>query len=98
MAAIDDLKTAWEAKIALISDALLKAEATLALDNYIDARTAQAALTSNEITSYTIAGRTVTRRNPESGQAMINHLQNELTEYVYGSVTLIDADNPEVRI
>jgi len=33
MAAIDDLKTAWTARLATISDAVVKAEGTVALDN-----------------------------------------------------------------
>jgi hypothetical protein len=92
MAAIDDVKSAWETEIAKISDTLLNAEATYILDQYIDARTAQASLSSDGIQSYTIAERTVTRRNADMGQALINDLQNQLTELVYGKITLADAN------
>jgi len=92
MAAIDDVKSAWETEIAKISNALLKAEATYILDQYIAARTAQTKLSSDEIQSYTITNRTVTRRDPNAGTALINDLQNQLSELVYGTVTLADAN------
>jgi len=90
MTAIADLQTAWETEIAKISDTLLNAEATYALSEYIDARTNQAALSANEIQSYTIAGRTFTRRDVEAGQGQVNRIENKLRALVYGSITMID--------
>ena len=90
MAAIDDLKTAWETEIATIGDTLQNAEATYLLDGYIAALQSQASMSANEISSYTIAGRTVTRRNADTGQRLINELRNELSLYVYGNVTQAD--------
>ena len=92
MAAIDALKTAWETEIAKIGDTLQNAKATYLLDSYIAGLTSQASLSSNDISSYTIAGRTVTRRNADSGQSLIDSMENELTQLVYGSVTQADAD------
>ena len=90
MSAITDLKSAWTAKLAGISDAVIKAEATYLLDGYIAALTNQTALDANTIQSYTIGGRTVSRRDAAVGRKMVQDMKTELYRYVYGSTTLID--------
>ena len=95
MAAIDDVKTQWLVKVALISDALIKAEATYALDRYIAALTGQASLESNEIVSYTIAGRTFTRRDTSAGKQAIADLRLDLHRLCYGSVSLADMNTEQ---
>jgi len=90
MAAIDDVFDEWTTLIATISDALIKAEATFALTRYKDALTKQAALENNEVLSYTIAGRSVTRRDPGAGQSVIATLRVELHRSVFGNVSLGD--------
>lgn len=94
MAAIDVLDSKWTAEIALISDtavdAVRKAEATYCKDRYINALQKQASLENNEITSYTIGGRTFTRRNASEGQSVINELRNELSTLVWGTIVLAD--------
>jgi len=92
MAAIDDLKTAWVAKIALISDTLIKAKATYLIDNYIAALPKQAALEAQTIDSYSIAGRSFTYREAAAGKAMVNAMEAELYRLCYGSVSLADAN------
>ena len=90
MAAIDDLKSAWEIEIAKISDALTKADATYALEVYISAVQQQAALEAKDIASYSIGGRTFTYRDVLSGQQAIQQLKSQLHEQVYGRSNLVD--------
>jgi len=90
MAAITDLKNAWTAELAGIADPVIEAEATYLLDGYITALTNQTALDAKTISSYTIGGRTVTRRDVSVGRNLIQGMKTELYRYVYGSTTLID--------
>jgi hypothetical protein len=90
MAAIDDLKSAWETEIGKISDTLLKAKATYQLDNYIAAVQQQASLEANDIISYSIAGRTFTRRDVGAGQDAIAAMENELVLLCYGRANYVD--------
>lgn len=89
------LKAAYQTEINKLSDALGKARANFALDRLIDALTSQSALESNEIQGYTIAGRTVSRRNSTEGLDLIDRLTADLDGMIYGSVTLVDM-NKEV--
>ena len=84
------LKAAYTTEIATISDTLQSAKATYTLDRYIEALDKQNALEANEIQSYTMAGRTFTRRDASAGQDVINELQYELEGYIYGHVVLAD--------
>lgn len=88
--AIEVLQGAWEDQIALISDPIIKAEATYLLTGYIAALQQQAALDANTISSYTIGGRTVTRRDAGSGRDLLDAMAMKLRRYCYGSTTLID--------
>lgn len=90
MAAIDDLKTAWETEIAKISDTLRNANATYQLDRYIAALAKQAALEANEISQYSIGNRSITRRDADAGKVLITDLQTSLYYAVYGNVGLVD--------
>ncbi len=92
MAAIDDLKAAWTAEIAKISNALIKAEATYALDQYIAALPQQAALEANQIATYSIGGRSFTRRDITAGQIAVDRLKGNLWRYCKGSTSLIDCN------
>jgi len=93
MAAIDDLKTAWETEIAKISDTLVKANATYQLDVYIEAKQQQASLESKDISSYSIGSRTFTYRDVLAGQQAIQTLENSLHDQVYGRSNLVDFNN-----
>ena len=90
MTAIADLNTAWTAKIATISDTLIQAEATLILETYIAALPQQAALLSGNVSSYSIAGRSFTKRDAANGQQLIDTYRRELFRAVYGDVSLMD--------
>ena len=90
MAAIDDLKTAWQTEIAKISDTLIKADATYNLDAYIAAVAQQSALEAKEIQSYSIGGRTFTYRDVNAGAQAIAKLQSSLHTAVYGRINLVD--------
>lgn len=61
MAALTDLQTALLAKASLLTDAVSKAEAEAYIAEYIALRTAILSLSSATVSSYSIAGRTVTR-------------------------------------
>jgi hypothetical protein len=89
------LDTVWTAAIATIGDsntsgAIRKAEATSVKDRYLASLEKQAALENNEIQSYTIGGRTFTRRDAGAGQNVINSLRSELHSLVYGTIVLAD--------
>lgn len=83
------LDTAYRAKIAELSDDLTKAEAEVACDRYIAAMTSQSELETGSVQSYTIAGRTITRRNAETGHVLIAVLRREFMTYIGGRL-LVD--------
>jgi len=84
------VKAAYATEIDTISGTLQKARATLQLNRWIAALTSQMQLEENEIASYTIAGRTVTRRDMAMGQSTIDDMEATLQEMIYGSATLVD--------
>jgi len=89
------LDTVYTAAIALLSDsstsgAIRKAEATSVKDRYLAALEKQALLENNEIQSYTIGGRTFTRRDVGAGQGVINQLGNHLWSLCHGTIVLAD--------
>ena len=91
---IDALKVALEAEIDSMTDALGKAEASVLCDRYIDALEAQASMEAGAIQSYTIAGRTVTRRDPAAGEALTRSLRSELNAYIGGNVVVYMGETP----
>lgn len=97
MTAIADLITAYTTEVATISDTLRNAQATYKLSILSDALTKQALLESSAIVSYTIADRTVTRRNVDVGKALIKDLENELYTLIYGPCTQVDMGGNQVR-
>ena len=84
------LKAAFTTEIAKISDTLQNAEAAYTLDRYIEALDKQNALEAGNVTSYTMAGRTFTKRNASDGQAIVQQLRADLNKFIYGTVTLLD--------
>jgi len=87
MSNITALKSQLVSAVANIEDALVKAEATVALDRYIGALTSQLSVESGAMQSYTIAGRTVTARNIGEGQAIVEKLRAELYGYLRGPIS-----------
>lgn len=84
------LKAALQAEIDGLADALDKAEAQVALDRYASALTAQSEMEGGAVQSYTIAGRTVTRRTAETGVRLLAELRAQLYRYIRGSVAVVD--------
>lgn len=95
MSTQSDLKAAYDTAAALISDDLSKKEALHLIDRWNTAVTEQAALEATEIFSYTIAGRTYTRRNMKDGQEHIDLLQGQIKRKLYGRVILRDLNQNE---
>ena len=90
MTALSELKSAWTARLASISDPVVKAEATYLLDNYVTATEKQVALEASNIQSYTLGGRSITRRDVAVGQSMIQSMRMDLYRYCYGGNSLVD--------
>ncbi len=84
------LKAALQTEVDAITDALARAEADVCLDRYVAALTSQEKLETGAIQSYTIAGRTVTRRNPTEGRGIIENLRAELYGYLRGHVAYVN--------
>jgi hypothetical protein len=84
------LKTAYQTEVDKITDTLQNAKADYLLDRFIEALDNQNALEANEITSYSIAGRTVTNANPNVGAQAVRILQSDLESLIYGTVHLSD--------
>ena len=83
------LKTAIESEVATIEDTLARAEAQVLCDRYIAAVESQSQMESGAVASYSIAGRTVTRRNAAEGQALIDSLRNAVYGYIRGNVSYV---------
>jgi hypothetical protein len=90
MSNLDTLRTAWEAVIDTVSDSILQAEATVLLDEYINAKTTLASLQQKELQSYTVAGRTAARVDIEKAERIVSKTHHKLVTMVYGRFTLVD--------
>ena len=73
-----------------ITDSLAQAEAAVLCDRSIDALSSQSELEAGNVQSYTIAGRSVTRRNMAEGKSAISQLRTELYNYIRGPISYID--------
>ena len=92
MTAIADLQAAWTTEIAKISDALIKAHATYLLERYIAAVAKVAALEADNVSSYSMLGRSITKRSTVDAKALSASLENDLAACVYGRTRRIDAN------
>jgi hypothetical protein len=90
MAAIDDLKAIRAAKAATLSDSEDKAEALMYLDDWYNAKAAHAALSSGQISSYSIQGRSVTRRNASDLIAISDAALKRFNALLYGAYSIAD--------
>ncbi len=93
MADTQGLQLAFESEIQKISSPLLQAKATYLLETYIQALQKQSALEANEIVSYSIAGRSFTRRDGTAGRSLVTGMERELKDLIYGTVTLVDMNS-----
>ena len=84
------LKAAYLVEVAKISNTLQQARATYLVDVWADAVDQNAALLANDILSYSIGGRTFTRRNASEGNLAISELEYTINVLIYGTVSLVD--------
>jgi hypothetical protein len=99
MAAIADIQTALLARSATITDALQRAECEAAIAEYIALRTAILALSSSQITSYSLGGRSVTRADLASLRQQAQAARAEIVDAMDGGEILIaDLRQPQVYI
>lgn len=90
MADYTALQAAYTALIAELTDTLQAAQATAALADYISLRTAIADVEAGKVASYSIAGRSVTYRDPTSARDALRRAENDLHRIMGGCVTLSD--------
>ncbi len=67
------------------------------LTEFIAAKAAAASASVNDVISYTISGRTVTRRNNSDFHAHVKRLETELSDLIYGGETLVDFSAESTR-
>ena len=84
------LKAAYTTEVAKVTGTLDNAKANYQLDRWIEALDAQNAVEAGELLSYSIAGRTITRKNQAVGAQAVRILQHDLESLLYGSVHLSD--------
>lgn len=84
------LKTAYETEVAKISDTLVNAQATDLLDQLMGGLEQQEALEGDKIASYSLMGRSFTRRSVRDGRSAVNAMRRELDQMIYGGATLGD--------
>jgi hypothetical protein len=85
MGAIDDIQTALLAKSAELTDALDKAECEAFIAEYIALRTAILALAGNTVSSYSIAGRSVTKADLPRLRLEAGGVRSQIARYISAS-------------
>lgn len=85
-----DLQTALEALADDLDDTVAKLECKILIDQYVDAIEAQATTVSSDVQSYTIGGRTVTRREVVGMQNQVLSLKRQINELLYGNISYAD--------
>jgi len=88
-AAVTALVAALATEIAKLDDDLAKADAAVALERYGAALENQASVEAGGIQSYTIAGRSITRRNLAEGEKQLAQLRAAVLAYVRGEETYV---------
>ncbi len=86
MSNISDLQAAYLVEIAKITDPLSKIEAKTILDNLIAALTAEKSLAGQNLSSYSAAQVSITRRQIKDAQASVVQYRGELRRYLFGNV------------
>ena len=82
MPAIQDINAALLAKAATLTDALDKAECEAFIAEYVALRTAILALSSSSVTSYSIAGRSVTKNDLGKLRQQAQAIRGEIGRFV----------------
>jgi len=96
----EDLSTYWTAQIAAQTDwdAGRTAEATIYLADWITALEALATAKATDITSYSVAGRSVARRRIDEMDGTVSLARRNFMVFIHGSVTLADFNVGEETI
>jgi len=85
-----DLKAAYQAEANLLTDTISKTKALILIDQYCAAIEAQATAAANDVTSYSIGGRSVTRGGGQSFQKQVQYLEQQLNDILYGFISYAD--------
>lgn len=86
----DLLKAELQTKANALEEAARKYKALILIDQYIACLEQQAASTATDVTSYSIGGRSVTRRGTGEFSNTVARLESELNEIFYGNISLAD--------
>lgn len=89
------LETKLLAAVAELPDGIAQEDAKELVAIIVAARAAAATASSNDVISYSVAGRSVTRRVNSDFWAYVRSLESDLMEILQGSVSLIDMSNTE---
>ena len=100
MAAIDDFKTIWTAYIyggvvngitfTGLTDPESQAEAAMYLDDWYNAKAAHAAMVSGRISSYSISGRSISRRSADQLLSVADAAFARCKALVFGGYHRVD--------
>jgi hypothetical protein len=91
------LETAIQTEITAMPAGIRKELAQEKLTEYLAAKAAASTASANDVISYSISGRSVTRRNGSEFRSFVKELETELADLIYGSTTLIDFSKETTR-
>jgi hypothetical protein len=80
---LDNLKAAYIADAASVTPTTDRLECLVKIDDWYAAATALADLQSKGMSSYSVGGRTVTRRDVPALERTVGQLQNEIKNVLY---------------
>ena len=87
--ALENLKTAYTARAAAITDELAGLECLALIDEWYDCRVASAALDAGTIQQYSLMGRQVTKRDSGQVSTRAAELQRQIGDLLYGRGILL---------
>lgn len=89
MSAIGDIQTALEARAGTITDALDRAECLALVAEYVALRTAILALSSSKVTTYSLAGRSVTHADLPTMRREANSIRAQIDTHLHEDRILV---------
>jgi hypothetical protein len=89
--------TQLTAEVAAIVDPLSKEKATNLLEIYVAAWPAMANSAPNAVISYSIAGRSVTRKNDSDFGSYVRSVETQIMQLIYGSTSYVDDSGTPLR-
>jgi hypothetical protein len=87
------LETALTTEINKITDTIRKAYALEKLAEFVAARAALTVAAGNDVVTYSFSGRSATRIDVNQFRKYVANLEAELSEMLYGQVSVIDGEN-----